>query len=68
MKQYAADVITKNLLSQVDASGHHSQLLDEIGDHERLWTAIPRADAYVATKSGVRRLRQTTIGWRFICN
>jgi len=68
VKQYAANVIAENVLSQVDSAGHHYQLLDGIDNHQRLGNAISKANAYVTTKRGVRRLRQTTIGWRFHCN
>ena len=68
VKHYTANVIAENLLSQVDANGQHSQLLDGICNHERLGNAVDKANAYITTKRGARRLRQTTIGWRFMCN
>ena len=67
VKQYAANVIAENVLSQVDSAGHHYQLLDGIDNHQRLGNAVSKANAYITTKRGVRRLRQTTIGWRFHC-
>ena len=67
VKQYAANVIAENVLSQVDNSGFHTQALDRISMHERLGNAVSHKDAYITTKRGVRKLRQTTIGWRFLC-
>ena len=29
--------------------------------------AVSKGDTYITTKRGVRKLRQTTIGWRFLC-
>ena len=67
VKQYAANVIAENVLSQVDTSGFHTQALDCIVLHERLGNAVSHKNAYVTTKRGVRKMRQTTIGWRFLC-
>ena len=67
VKQYAANVIAENVLSQVDSSGFHTQALESIAMHEQLGNALTHKDAYITTKRGVRKLRQTTIGWRFLC-
>ena len=67
VKQYAANVIAENVLSQVDSSGYHTQSLDGIIAHERMGDAVNKCDAYITTKRGVRKLRQTTVGWRFLC-
>jgi hypothetical protein len=68
VKQYAANVIAENFPSQVDSSGYHSQFLSHISQHERLGNAVSKKDAYITTKRGVRKMRQTTIGWKFLCN
>ena len=67
VKQYAANVIAENVLGQVDESGFHSQSLKSIFMHEKLGNAVSKSDAYITTKRGVRKPRQTTIGWRFLC-
>ena len=66
VKQYAANVIAENLLTQVDSNGSHSQELERILLHERMDNAFLFKDAYVTTKRGVRKLRQNTIGWKFL--
>ena len=66
VKQYAANVIAENLLSQVDESGFHSQSLDSISQHERMANAVPKKEGFFTTKRGVRRRRQTTAGWRLL--
>ena len=68
VKQYSANVIAENVLSQVDSSGHHTQLLDGIMNHKKMGNAVSKQNAYITTKRGVRRLHQTTIGWKFLCN
>ncbi len=79
-QQYAANVITENMLSQVDDKGHHFQLVDNEGhhyqlldyyiiDHRKSGKAVERgADGYVTrTKSGKRKKRRhATQGcWEF---
>ena len=67
IKQYAANVIAENVLSQVDTSGFHTQHLSSIEHHERLGGAVSKADAYFTTKRGAKRRRHTTAGWKFLC-
>ena len=67
VKQYTANVIAENILSQVDANGYHSQHLDQIVAHERLDNAISQKEGFFTTKRGVRRRRQTTAGWKLLC-
>ena len=67
VKQYAANVIAENLLSQVDSNGCHTQELIQIVLHEQMGNALSSKNAYITTKRGVRKLCQTTIGWKFLC-
>ena len=62
VKQYAANVFAKIVLSQVDISGFHTQELESITLHENLGNAVSSRDAYITTKREVRKCRQTTIG------
>lgn len=66
VKQYAANVIAENVISQIDSSGHYTQALDCIVLHERMGNAVGRENAYVTTKRGGRNQCQTTIGWKFL--
>ena len=61
VKQYSANVIAENVPSQVDSSGHHTQLLDGITNHKKMGNALSKQNTYITTKRGMRRLRQTTI-------
>ena len=61
-----ANVITENLLAQVDEEGHQQLLLDNIIDHRHDDTAIRKEDGYFVTQSGTRRKKRTTRG-REIC-
>ena len=68
IKQYATKVISENLLLQVNWNGCHTQQLEQIVLQERMGNALSCKDAYIATKRGVRKLCQSTIGWKFLCD
>ena len=54
------------MYSQVDAEGSRYQLLDDIVDYKQDGNASPRNDLYINTKSGQKRMRQTTAGWNLL--
>ena len=66
IKEYAANVIAENMYSQVDGDGHQAQIMDSLVDYRKDNTAIDKADMYIHTKSGQRRLRNTTAGWNIL--
>ena len=63
METLAANVIAKNLLSQVDEQGHRHLMLDEIIDHMVKADAIPMSKGTYQTVHGTTRRVQTTRGW-----
>ena len=65
IKEYSANSIAENMYRQVDADGFSHTLLDSIQDHRKDGNAVERADGYVTTRSGRRRMRETTSGWFF---
>ena len=65
-REYAANVIAENMYAQVDADGHVHTMLDSILDHSKDGNAVEREDMYVVTKSGNRRMRETTNGWKLL--
>lgn len=66
VREYSANVIAENMFAQVDDEGYSHMLLDALIDYKRDETAIPMEDKYVVTKSGQRRLRKTTKGWKLL--
>ena len=64
VKEYAANIIAENLYSQVDENGHSYTLLDNILDHKK--TEQANDSRYVTTRSGRRRLRKSTAGWKLL--
>ena len=67
VKEYGANSIAENLLTQVDLDGYSLSLMDSIIDHQRDPSqAIPMEDKHITTKSGQIRLRTTTKGWKLL--
>ena len=63
VKEYGANIIAENILTQVDSDGHSLSLMDSIIDHQRdLSQAILIEDKYITTRSRQKRLRKTTKG------
>jgi len=67
VKEYAANLIAENMLSQVDHEGYSTTLMAGIVDyHKDEAMAVPKADKWVVTKRGQRRLRRLTAGWKLL--
>lgn len=66
LRKYGANVIAQNVLSQCDEDGFYTNSLKSIITHSREGNAVRMADKYIVTKSGQKRLRKTTIGWKFL--
>ena len=66
IREYAANVIAENILSQVDSEGftvqHLSQIVNIVSDE----SAVEKSELYCTTKRGNRRMRHTTCGWKFL--
>ena len=64
VKEYAANTIAENMLTQVDSDGMSTTLMEAIVDHLRDdEKALQHHDKYVQTKNGRHHLRETTKGW-----
>ena len=50
-------------MSQVDAEGYSYSILYEIVDHRSYVNALSKDNAYISTKTGKTKLRQTARGW-----
>ena len=55
VKEYCANVIPENMLSQVDSDGFSLTLMDAIIDYQRTNTAVDKKDGYVYTNSGQKQ-------------
>ena len=65
LKEYAANIIAENLLSQVDSEGFTMSVFDSILDSKTDESALTMDELYLTTKSGQRRMRKSTCGWTF---
>jgi len=65
-KEYAANMIASDIFLESDTDGFSSSLLYHIVDHKCSGKAIRMADKYITTKTGTKRMRQTTVGWKFL--
>ena len=67
VKEYGANIIAENMLTQVDSDGYSLSLMDSIIDHQRdLSQAIPIEDKYIMTKSRQKQLWKTMKGWKLL--
>ena len=66
IKEYAANVIASNIYEEGDADGFFSSSLHQIIDHKSSGEAIKLEDKYTTTRTGTRRLRETTVCWSFL--
>lgn len=63
-EEYYANSIAENLFSQIDSEGRSYAILKEIIDYKSDGNAITKLDGYFTTRSGARRPKQTTRGWK----
>ncbi len=63
VKEYTANVIAENIITQCDKEGFSRSLMEAIVDYRKDETAVPMEDKYVITKRGRKRFRTTTTGW-----
>ena len=66
VKEYSANVIAENPLSQVDDEGFLLTVFDSILEYTKDDSAIEKKDLYFKTRSGKKRMRKTTCGWEFL--
>lgn len=60
----SANIITENILTQVDNEGRLQMLMDEIVHHRILDDAVPIGKGMYKTPTGARRRLKTTKGWQ----
>ena len=64
LKEYAANIIAENMLTQVDSDGYSLTMMEAITDYRKDdAVAVPKIDKYLTTTSGQKRLRKATVGW-----
>ena len=67
IREYSANLIAENMLTQVDSDGYSLTLMEGIVDYRRdETTAVSKDDGYVVTKRGQKQPRKTTMGWSLL--
>jgi hypothetical protein len=67
MKEYAANIIAENMLTQVDSEGYSTTLMEGIIDYSKdTAVEVTKSDMYVVTGRGQKRPRKTTQGWKLL--
>ena len=67
VKEYAANIIAENMLTQVDSAGMSTTLMEAIVNHRRDYEKAPQHDdKYVQTMNGRCHLRKTTNGSKLL--
>jgi len=66
VREYSANVIFENLLSQVDSKGYTMSVFDGILDYRKEESFAPKSDLYMTTRTGTKRMRKTTSGWSLL--
>ena len=67
VKEYAANIIAENMLTQVDSHVMSITLMEAIVDHRKDdEKALQHHNKYVQTKKGRRHLRKTMKGWELL--
>ena len=51
-------------MSQIDFEGHHYQVLTEVTDHKKDYSAIAKVDGFTKSSSGNLHQKRTTCGWK----
>ena len=60
------NTISLNMFSQVDDEGNRHVLFDQIIDHRVDGSEIKHMDAFIMSKNGGRRRKETTRGWELL--
>ena len=63
-EELTENMITRNMLSQVDSEGHNYQVLKDISDHYADGSALNRSNVFIISHGGNLHAKKTTIGWK----
>ena len=67
IREYAANIIAENMLTQVDSEGFSLTMMEGIIDYRKdAATAVSKDDQWVVTRRGQKRRRKTTCGWKLL--
>jgi hypothetical protein len=62
----AANAIAENMFAQVDDEGNRHVLFEAIVDHRTDGSEVKQQDAFITTRTGTKRRKETTKGWEIL--
>ena len=65
-EQLSANIITENMMSQVDSEGHHYQVLTEVTDQKKDDSDIAKVDGFIKKSSVNLHWKRTTCVWKLL--
>ena len=65
-EKLAANMISENILSQVESEGHHYRVLTEVTDQNNDDCAISKVNFFINSSSSNLHLKRTTRGWKLL--
>ena len=66
IRQYGINVISENMLTQVDEYGYTLTLMEGIIDYKKDKTDLYKEDMYVVTKCGNKLPKKKIVGWKIL--
>ena len=66
ISKYRANLRENNMYPQVDSRGFLHSILFGILDFAKYTTIVQKGNQYIITKSGQRRMRISTVGWKLL--
>ena len=66
IREYIINIITENMLTQVDKYGYTFNLMEGIIDYKKDEKAMSKEEMYVVTKCGSKLPRKTIVGWKLL--
>ena len=67
VKEYSANTIAENMLTQVDSDGFTLIIMEWIIEYWKdAEKALTKDDMYIVIKRGQKKIRNTKVGWQFL--
>ena len=67
VKEYSANTIAENMLTQVDSHGFTLTTMEEIIDYWKdVATDVTKDNMYIVTKRGQKNIQKTTVVWQIL--
>ena len=65
-EKLTSNIISENMLSQVESEGHHYQVLNEVIDQNRYDSSITKVNGFIKYSNGNQHRKRTNRGWNLL--